>query len=127
LSKDKAKSIAVIGPNAAEPQLEHTAAGLMFSCTARGNCSKAAALGIKVEYSLGCVVDGRSLRPIEPNTSAKLKEQQNRHEGEYFDNMNLTGKPVITRVDSMVNFNFGTGSPAPGVPEDHFLFAGGAR
>ena len=40
--------------------------------------------------------------------------------GEYFDNMNLTGKPVFTRIDSIVNFNFGTGSPAPGVPEDHF-------
>jgi beta-glucosidase len=40
--------------------------------------------------------------------------------GEYFDNMNLTGKPVFTRIDSMVNFNFGTGSPAPGVPKDHF-------
>jgi len=40
--------------------------------------------------------------------------------GEYFDNMKLSGKPVVTRIDSMVNFNFGTGSPAPGVPEDHF-------
>ena len=40
--------------------------------------------------------------------------------GEFFDNMNLSGKPVFTRVDPTVNFDFGVGSPAPGVPKDQF-------
>ncbi len=44
--------------------------------------------------------------------------------GEYFDNMTLSGKPVVTRVDSMMNFNFGTGSPAPGIPKTIFQFGG---
>ena len=40
--------------------------------------------------------------------------------GEYFDNMNLSGKPAVTRIDSMVNFNYGTNAPIPGLPEDQF-------
>ena len=122
LSKEKAKSIAVIGPNAAEPQLgTYSGWPNVQVAPLEGIAAKAAALGIKVEYSLGCVVDGRSLRPIEPQYFSNV-EGTNRTgmRGEYFDNMNLAGKPLLTRVDSMVNFNFGTGSPAPGIPEDHF-------
>jgi beta-glucosidase len=40
--------------------------------------------------------------------------------GEYFGNMKLLGKPVVTRIDSVINFSFGTNSPAPGIPEDQF-------
>jgi hypothetical protein len=35
--------------------------------------------------------------------------------GEYFDNMTLSGAPALTRDDAQIDFNWGTGSPAPGV------------
>ncbi|MEM3523947.1 MAG: glycoside hydrolase family 3 C-terminal domain-containing protein, partial [Thermoproteota archaeon] len=35
-------------------------------------------------------------------------------------NRELKGEPVLTRVDEQVSFNWGTGSPGPGVPEDNF-------
>jgi len=41
--------------------------------------------------------------------------------GEYFNNTTLSGSPVLVRDEPQVNFNWGTGSPAPGiVASDNF-------
>jgi PA14 domain len=40
--------------------------------------------------------------------------------GQYFSNMYLSGPPVLVRDDPVLNFNWGTGSPGPAVPTDHF-------
>lgn len=41
--------------------------------------------------------------------------------GEYFTNVTLAGAPVLVRNDPQINFNWGAGSPAPGlVPPDRF-------
>ncbi len=40
--------------------------------------------------------------------------------GEYFDNANLLGTPVLVRNDKDINFNWGSGSPDPSVPADYF-------
>jgi len=122
LSKDKTKSIAVIGPNAAEAQLGiYSGWPNVQVSPLEGIVAKAASLGMKAEFTMGCVVNVGMLKPIEPQYFAKVEGiDKTGMKGEYFDNMNLTGKPVFTRIDSMVNFNFGTGSPAPGVPKDHF-------
>lgn len=40
--------------------------------------------------------------------------------GEYFDNPNLTGAPVLVREDESVDFLWGTGPPAPQLPADRF-------
>ena len=122
LRKDKIKSIAVIGPNAAEAQLGiYSGWPKVQVSPLEGIAGKAAALGIKVEYSMGCVVGSGVLRPIEPHYFAKVEgADKTGMRGEYFDNMNLSGKPVLTRIDSTVNFDFGTNSPAPGVPKEHY-------
>jgi uncharacterized delta-60 repeat protein len=39
--------------------------------------------------------------------------------GQYFNNMDFTS-PVLTRTDPTVNFNWSTGSPAPGIDADTF-------
>ena len=122
LRKDKIKSIAVIGPNAAENQLGIYSGWPKDQVSPfEGIARKAVALGIGIDYSMGCTISGSSLRPIESQYFAKVEgTNKTGMKGEYFDNMNMSGSPVVTRIDSMVNFNFGTGSPAPGVPEDHF-------
>jgi len=122
LKKDKIKSIAVIGPNAAEAQLGiYSGWPNVQVSPLDGIAAKSSALGIKVDYSMGCVIQSELLRPIEPRFFAKVEgTTKTGMKGEYFNNMNLSGKPVVTRIDSMVNFNFGTSSPAPGIPEDHF-------
>ena len=40
--------------------------------------------------------------------------------GAYFDNPNLAGSPVLVRNDSSIDFDWGLGSPAPGIPSDNF-------
>lgn len=40
--------------------------------------------------------------------------------GEYFNNTNLSGSPVLTRDDPDLNFDWGIGSPDPSVPADNF-------
>ncbi len=41
--------------------------------------------------------------------------------GEYFNNLELSGVPILTRIDQNIDFDFGTGSPEPGVVnEDGF-------
>lgn len=39
---------------------------------------------------------------------------------EYFANRELSGTPVLVRYDPAVDFDWGTGSPAPEVPADNF-------
>jgi hypothetical protein len=41
-------------------------------------------------------------------------------QGEYFSNQNLTGSPVLTRTDPVVDFNWGTSAPHASVPADNF-------
>jgi len=40
--------------------------------------------------------------------------------GEYYNNPNLSGAPVLIRNDVSINFDWGAGSPGPGVPADNF-------
>ncbi len=44
----------------------------------------------------------------------------NNWRGEYFNNMNLSGAATVTRDDAAINFDWGTGSPAGGIPSDQF-------
>ena len=39
---------------------------------------------------------------------------------EYYNNMDLSGEPVLTRVDKSVNFNWGGDSPDPKINKDQF-------
>jgi glucose/arabinose dehydrogenase len=39
---------------------------------------------------------------------------------EYFANRDLAGTPVLTRNDAAIDFNWGAGAPADGVPADNF-------
>jgi len=40
--------------------------------------------------------------------------------GEYFDNPNVEGKPVFTRIDTVLHHYWDLDSPGPGIPKDHF-------
>jgi hypothetical protein len=40
--------------------------------------------------------------------------------GEYFTNPTLSGAPALVRDDRYLSHNWGTGSPAPGIPADNF-------
>ena len=44
----------------------------------------------------------------------------NNWKGEYFNNIGLAGTPVLVRDDANIAFNWGSGSPAAGIPSDNF-------
>ncbi len=120
VKQDQIKSIAVIGPNAAEAQLGiYAGTPNILISPLQAIQNKAKERKIKVEYARGSAVTGQMLKSIEPKYFGKIDGARGM-KGEYFDNMNLSGKPVFTRVDPTVNFDFGMGSPAPGVPKDQF-------
>lgn len=122
LNVNKIKSIAVIGPNAAECQLGiYSGWPNIRISPLEGIKNKASELGIKVKYVMGCEIGGGLLKPIEAKYFAEIDDSgKTGMFGEYFDNVNLAGEPVLTRIDSMINFSWGGGSPAPGVPKDQF-------
>jgi hypothetical protein len=43
--------------------------------------------------------------------------------GSYYNNINLSGAPTLTRTDNSVNFDWGTGSPDPSIQPDNFSAA----
>jgi beta-glucosidase len=122
LRKDKIKSSAVIGPNAAKAQLGIYSGSPNFQVSPlEGIKEKAASLGIQVEYLAGSDMGGGLLRPIEPQYFAAVEgSDKTGLKGEYFTNMELAGTPAVIRIDPAVDFSFGAFSPAPGIPEDRF-------
>ncbi len=122
LKKNKIKSIAVIGPNAAEAQLGiYSGYPNIQVSPLEGIKEKASSLGIKVAYTMGCNIGGGLLKPVDSKYFTEVDGTgKTGMKGEYFDNMNLKGKPVLTRIDSMIDFNFGYNSPAQGIPVDKF-------
>ncbi|MBN2348306.1 MAG: glycoside hydrolase family 3 C-terminal domain-containing protein [Bacteroidales bacterium] len=121
LDRKKIKSIAVIGPNAKECELGiYSGWPNIRISPLEGIINKASHYGIKVAYARGCEIGGGFLKPIEAKYFTEVNNTGTTGMlGEYFNNMNLEGQPVYTRIDSMVNFQWG-GSPAPGVPDDVF-------
>lgn len=41
-------------------------------------------------------------------------------QAQYWDNQSLQGTPVVTRQDTVIDFDWASGSPDPKVPSDHF-------
>ncbi|MCY3994419.1 MAG: PA14 domain-containing protein [Caldilineaceae bacterium] len=58
--------------------------------------------------------------PTATPTSVPPLEEFNGWRGEYFNNLNLEGEPVLVRDDADINFNWEKGSPAPGIGSDNF-------
>ena len=69
---------------------------------------------VKVEYyeMTGVAVARVSWAPI--------SEVPNGWRGQYYDNRWLSGAPAVTRSDAKVDFEWGHGSPAAGIPSDGF-------
>ncbi len=42
------------------------------------------------------------------------------YSAEYFDNVSLTGSPILTKTDPSINFTWNNGSPDPLIPVDNF-------
>jgi hypothetical protein len=55
-----------------------------------------------------------------PAVAASTSLQTGTWLGEYYSNTDLIGGPVLTRQDAAIDFNWGSGAPAAGIPADGF-------
>jgi beta-glucosidase len=120
LDENKAKTIAVIGPDAYPAVISGggSAESKPFnSVSYLEGISNRLGTKAKVLYAVDIPPLDEVFENSEfitaPNGEAGLK-------GEYFSNEELKGTPALVRTDKHVHFDWGEGSFAPGEPVDHF-------
>jgi beta-glucosidase len=115
------KTIAVIGPNSDDLRV------LLGNYNGQPSRATTPLAGIrqrvspqtKVLNALGTMLTDVSVVPV-PASMLRGPNGERGLKAEFFPNKELEGTPVLTRIDESVNFDWGTSSPAPGVPEDDF-------
>ena len=122
LSKE-IKTLAVIGPNADAPDV------LLGNYNGQPSKSVTPLEGIrakvspatKVLYSAGMYQTGTLVEPVAASALATGgADSRPGLKGEYFNDSELKGEPVLVRTDAQVNFNWSSISPEPRVKEDNF-------
>ncbi|MCI0513840.1 glycoside hydrolase family 3 C-terminal domain-containing protein, partial [candidate division KSB1 bacterium] len=124
LDLKKIKSIAVIGPNA--DKLRWGGGGSAY-VTPNQAPSPLAALKnqvgakVKVRFAPGILI-AEDVIPIDSTALMPPAGASGKFGllGEYFDNMNFQGAPVLKRIDRQINFYWGNQSPEARVPVDYF-------
>jgi beta-glucosidase len=72
---------------------------------------------VKIDYFEAGVGSFAAAQFLHPADDGKLEPGL---KAEFFDNPNLSGRPVAVRVDSHVDFDWPTGVPIPQLPSDRF-------
>jgi len=65
-------------------------------------------------------IPGTAPAPKPTAAPAPSEDHPGPWQGEYFGNVSLTGDPFVTREDEAINFNWGYGPPAGGMPVNSF-------
>ena len=124
LNKDKIRSIALIGPNAHEVRLGGGGSSVVnpfYSISPLEGLKNKCNGKIRVNYTPGCFMpEDLFTIPEEVLFVGKPAEAIHGLKGEYFNNINLSGEPVLTRVDKRIDFDWGNSSPAPQIKNEYF-------
>ncbi len=118
----KTRSIAVIGPNADTARIGGGGSAQVvpfYSVSPLDGIKKAVGEKVKIDFSPG-IVALEDTKPIPTENLRTPDGKSNGLRGEYFANMNFEGAPAFTRVDSVLDFHWGTNSPAENYPSDLF-------
>jgi beta-glucosidase len=116
--KSSVKTIAVIGPNADSLSVllgNYNGNPSSYTTILDGlrkrfhNAKILTAMGSPVTETSAVLLSSEHLRTGSANSQPGLN-------AEYFANVNLSGAPVLKRVDSTVDFEWNNVSPGPGVP-----------
>ena len=115
------QSIAVIGPRANEAHLGGYSGYGVKTVSILEGIQKKLGDRVTVRYEKGCEV-GFNERPI-PSTCllpAGGRPGERGLRGEYFTNKTLADAPRLVRIDSVISFDWGTGSSDSTIPPDRF-------
>jgi beta-glucosidase len=125
LAKD-IKTIAVIGPNAADPSLllgNYNGTPFAAVTPLQGIMDKVAP-GTKVLYAMGCPpAAGLPALKVVPSTVLMVmngNHRENGLRGEYYGRGEFTGDPAFVRIDKIVDFQWPDASPHEGFPADDY-------
>ncbi len=127
LDKQRIKSIAVIGPNASEARIEGGGSSRVtpyYDVTPLEGLRKQCGDSVKIAYEPGC--GNNRLTPLLSPGCLTPAGRQEGHGllGEYFNGNDLSGEPVLTRLDEVFAFRWGGAAggvpPGPGVDKDNF-------
>lgn len=119
--KKSIKNIAVIGPSAAVCRFGDysSASSVARGVTLLDGIKAMVSEDTIVTYNSGCSILDADIKPIPQNWLRDVNGKSGLT-GEYFNELDFSGEPVCTRVDSMINFNFIYSKPALGVNADRF-------
>ncbi len=120
------KTIAVIGPNADDIEVllgNYNGIPVDPITPLRGIREKVSS-DTRVIYTLGCEwAEGLPVLEVVPAEALLVSDGSGKAiglKGEYFDNRELRVKPVFTRIDRTIDFNWFEGSPDTRLPDDDF-------
>jgi len=118
----KIKSIAVIGPNANICQFGNYSGTPSKAISPLEGIKNIVSAETKVYYASGCILQGTKLPTIPAEYLVPQDEKYGQHglKGEYFNNKNLLGKPMITRIDRQIDFDWAGGAPDDVINKDNF-------
>ncbi len=122
LDRSAVRTIAVLGPNAAILRSGGGGSSMVSptSATSPLDAIRGMVPGAEIHYSQGVPLEG-DLIPIDPALLTPAGATAGHGwKAEYFDNMTLTGKPAITRIDPKINFDWVGDGPGDGMPVDQF-------
>ncbi len=113
LDKKKIKTIAVVGPNAAyaisggggSSQVQ-----LFYKVSPLEGIRQFVGEDVKILYASGPAMDG-DIFPIEPQFLLMPNKKTPGLKGEYYQSIDFSGKPVFTRTDKQIIFNFAYDAP----------------
>ncbi len=122
LNKNKIKSIAVIGPNAAVAITGGGGSSFVtpfYSVSPLQGIQAKVGKRITVRYARG-ILQETNLTPIPTEYFRPPKGVEGKYGllAEYFNNMTFSGDPVIRRIDPQINFNVGEGKVDERMNED---------
>jgi beta-glucosidase len=124
LDPHKTKRLAVIGP--AAKVFLHGSSGYHGSnghlVTPLEGIERRGGPAMTVSFAPGTVLpggDGVAMSAV-PEAWLRTPDGKPGLRGQYFTGRDLSGQPVLTRVDSTLDFAWGDGAPAAGLPVDDF-------
>jgi beta-glucosidase len=125
INKNKIKTIAVIGPDADTARTGGGGSSLVDPINPvsflDGLKNKLPA-NVKINFARGAEFDDNiQAKAIDAKYLFTDKTgKKNGLNASFFNNINLTGAPVLTRIDDSVNFTWDENGPGSGVSKDHY-------
>lgn len=123
LDLNKIKTIAVIGPNAANARTGGGGSALVAPIdpvSPLDGLKNKIPSNIKIKFAKGGNF-GEEVQKIESKyLFTDVTQKKNGLNAEYFDNMNLSGTPKYKQIDKEINFDWGDNSPDNGIGKDKY-------